>query len=642
MIENKFIKVLVFIYYLFIYFTVITLKYPRFVSWSYMGYPILTDAYHSMQITMEFRPESLNGLLLYSGEQANLVGDMVSISLVNGFVEFRFDCGMGIGMLLSDRATIMNDWNSLTIYREGWKAWMQLNDGMQVEGRSRGLFSRITFRERLYLGGSPNIELVSNRTASTEGFSGCVRKLEVNNHIYDFSVPGYVVEGVDVAECSADVCGKLVCQNGGQCVVSSPDDALCLCPLGYTGKYCQQKIHIEVPHFNGSSYLKYPGLASTVLSFTEITLVFKPQKPDGVILYNGYKPNSGDFIVINLVDGFVEFRFDLGSGTASLRSKQKVEMNKWHTVFISRTARDGLLQVNNQEPVEGLSPGAFTQLSLPLNLHLGGLSDIQHITSHANIKASFTGCIQKVTINNKPLKLTESAVSGVNIDNCDHSCVKLPCLHSGVCEPQSEFFTCHCNLGFSGSNCEKANKDTILIPMFNGKSYLRYDNEATTKRIIGNKINIRLKFKCYAENGLILWTGRTKLSTSSDYLALGVKNGYVTFQYNLGSGEVIIVSNSSRVDDGKWHFMQAMRTEQEGLLTIDDGPLNTGQSPGGLVQLNVNNGLYIGGVEEINVSTNGKFKSGLVGCISNVTLATDYHVQLMNQAIRGLNIQSCS
>lgn len=55
-----------------------------------MGYPVLTDAYHSMQVTMEFRPESIDGLLLYSGEMPDLVGDMTSIALVDGYVEFRF------------------------------------------------------------------------------------------------------------------------------------------------------------------------------------------------------------------------------------------------------------------------------------------------------------------------------------------------------------------------------------------------------------------------------------------------------------------------------------------------------------------------------------------------------------------------
>lgn len=61
----------------------------------------------------------------------------------------------------------------------------------------------------------------------------------------------------------------------------------------------------------------------------------------------------------------------------------------------------------------------------------------------------------QVVINGNKLKLTESAVLGVNIDNCNHSCVGLPCQHGGACEPQDQFYTCHCNLGYSGFNCKK-------------------------------------------------------------------------------------------------------------------------------------------------------------------------------------------
>lgn len=54
--------------------------------------------------------------------------------------------------------------------------------------------------------------------------------------------------------------------------------------------------------------------------FTEIIIVIKPNKPDGLFLYNGQKMDrTGDFISLNLVNGFVEFRFDLGSGAAVIR-----------------------------------------------------------------------------------------------------------------------------------------------------------------------------------------------------------------------------------------------------------------------------------------------------------------------------------
>ena len=54
--------------------------------------------------------------------------------------------------------------------------------------------------------------------------------------------------------------------------------------------------------------------------FTEITMIIKPTKPNGLFLYNGQKMDrTGDFISLNLVNGYVEFRFDLGSGAAVIR-----------------------------------------------------------------------------------------------------------------------------------------------------------------------------------------------------------------------------------------------------------------------------------------------------------------------------------
>lgn len=49
----------------------------------------------------------------------------------------RFDCGMGEGILISDQPVVLSSWNTLTIYRDRWDAWMQLNSGSQVQGRSK-------------------------------------------------------------------------------------------------------------------------------------------------------------------------------------------------------------------------------------------------------------------------------------------------------------------------------------------------------------------------------------------------------------------------------------------------------------------------------------------------------------------------
>ncbi|XP_015907469.1 pikachurin [Parasteatoda tepidariorum] len=623
---------------------VIEAKYPRFREGSYLALPILRDAHKSMQVTLEFRPEANDGLILYSGEKLDLHGDFISISLNKGFIEFRFDCGMGEGLLVSDQPVVLRSWNTLTIYRDRWDAWMQLNSGSQVQGRSKGLFSRITFRLNLYLGGSPNITLVADRTQTKSSFKGCLRHLAINRQIYDFRPisKGDALEGVDIDECSADVCSKVICLNGGQCVAASPDYGVCLCPLGYIGDKCETAMELVVPLFNGSSYLQYPGLSNTVLSFIELQIVFKPYRPNGVLFYNGYKMDgTGDFISLSLVNGYLEFRFDLGTGVAVIRSEEPLSVGEWHTAFISRTGRDGILEVDEQPKVEGTSPGAFTQLSLPLNMYIGGVHDARDVARKAFITESFTGCIQRVIINGKTLKLIDDALSGINVANCLHSCVEEPCKNGGYCEPRMAYYTCHCHLGYAGTNCENEVTEMIAEPMFTGASYLHYMDENIVKRIRGNKIDIKLKFRSFGPSGLILWTGKKDMSASADYLALGLRDGYLHFQYNLGSGEVIIVYNSTKLDDGKWHTVRIIRVEQEGSLTVDKGFTVTGVSPGLLNQLNVNNGLYLGGMENLSSLSMNKYLSGLVGCLANVTLSTDYHIRLITHATTGINIQAC-
>ena len=85
----------------------------------------------------------------------------------------------------------------------------------------QGLFSRMSFRRELFLGGLPNITLATNRTGArqleqmerqleahsvdrtgaTGGFVGCVRRLKINSKLYDIRKGAFVGDslyGVDV------------------------------------------------------------------------------------------------------------------------------------------------------------------------------------------------------------------------------------------------------------------------------------------------------------------------------------------------------------------------------------------------------------------------------------------------------------
>ena len=78
---------------------------------------------------------------------------------------------------------------------------------------------------------------------------------------------------------------------------------------------------MRLPAFSGQSYLQYIGLRRSVLLFTDIEVVFRTTHSDALLLYNGYTTDGspGDFISLAVNNRTIEYRFDLGSGQATLR-----------------------------------------------------------------------------------------------------------------------------------------------------------------------------------------------------------------------------------------------------------------------------------------------------------------------------------
>ena len=60
-----------------------------FKGTGYVAFPVLKRAYKEFTITLEFRPMTRNGLLLFSSEHPNARSDFFSLALVNGHAELR-------------------------------------------------------------------------------------------------------------------------------------------------------------------------------------------------------------------------------------------------------------------------------------------------------------------------------------------------------------------------------------------------------------------------------------------------------------------------------------------------------------------------------------------------------------------------
>ncbi|CAL4097885.1 unnamed protein product, partial [Meganyctiphanes norvegica] len=651
----------------------------RFHGGSWVGFAPLREAYRDVQLTLEFKPEANNGVLLVSGENDDLSGDFMAAVLIGGFVEFRWDCGSGAGSVRSPEGVRLGDWNRLTVYRHRWDVWLQLNDGHHIQGRSEGLFSRITFREPLYVGGAYNLTSLAGRLGTTQGLMGCVRRLQVNDHIYRFHKQDpnsqetndpqdyRALDGWDISECVGDACSEIECQHGGKCVASTnvttttpatdmeedqPISPVCLCPLGYNGVFCENQLNLEVPSFNGTSHLVFPALGGSVLSWLELELVFRPASVDGVLLYEGHRSDgTGDFIAITLSQAHVLFTIDLGSGILTLRSVYPVRPGRWHNIRISRTSRWVWLYLDDQPVVSGLTPGGFTMLSLSQPIYLGGIPPASHKPPVLPARQPFNGCIQKLSLNGRRVHLVSGAMSGTNVGSCNHPCSQKPCENGGICEPHGPSFTCRCPLGFKDDHCQSRVVTQVATPSFSGRSFLKYTDPEIMKRISGEKLHLWLRFRSSHPDGLLVWAGEEDddgepgdlvAPPLGDSISLQLQNGRLVLRYNLGSGFAQLSYNeSTRLDDGQWHIVRIFRYEREAHLSVDEGVEAVVSSPGDLVQLNVDSSLYIGGRETFRGLSSGHLTPGLSGCIADLTLATDYHVDLITQASAGQNIDYC-
>ncbi|KAK2106116.1 Basement membrane-specific heparan sulfate proteoglycan core protein [Saguinus oedipus] len=249
------------------------------------------------------------------------------------------------------------------------------------------------------------------------------------------------------------VCPPEACGPDATCV-NRPDGRgyTCRCHLGRSGLRCEEGVTVTTPLMSGTgSYLALPALTNTHHEL-RLDVEFKPLAPDGVLLFSGGKSGPvEDFVSLAMVGGHLEFRYELGSGLAILRSTEPLALGRWHRVSAERLNKDGSLRVNGGRPVLRSSPGKSQGLNLHTLLYLGGVEPSVPLSPAANVSAHFHGCVGEVSVNGKRLDLTYSFLGSQGIGQCYDSspCERQPCQHGATCMPAGEYeFQCLCRDGF--------------------------------------------------------------------------------------------------------------------------------------------------------------------------------------------------
>lgn len=210
-----------------------------------------------------------------------------------------------------------------------------------------------------------------------------------------------------------------------------------------------------------------------------MSMRIKPRQiKDSLLAYCAQSEDgSGDFSSLAIKDKRVEFRFDSGSGPAILRSDREIRAGEWVQITADRSFRDGVLFVNDGSEVRGKSPGSTRGLNLNSRLFVGGW-DRQHVrlSPGVNVTSSFDGCLSQFEVQGMELDLVNSVIDSANVEDCGgaSACERKPCSNGGLCTETGASltdYTCQCEEGFSGKNCEiEADLCQVIRPCQNGGS----------------------------------------------------------------------------------------------------------------------------------------------------------------------------
>lgn len=120
-----------------------------------------------------------------------------------------------------------------------------------------------------------------------------------------------------------------------------------------------------------------------------------------------------------VVNGRLEFSYELGSGSVQITTPVRVDDGKRHTAVARRTGRDGTIELDGVIQENGRSPdGQHHVLNTKGNVYVGGLPNAEGMTN-ARYVHGLKGCIHHLQIQNSgPINFQRAALSAMNVVPC--------------------------------------------------------------------------------------------------------------------------------------------------------------------------------------------------------------------------------
>ncbi|XP_029328507.1 neurexin-2-beta isoform X20 [Mus caroli] len=560
-------------------------------------------------VSLRFMSQRAYGLMMATTSRES--ADTLRLELDGGQMKLtvNLDClrvgcapsaaGKGPETLFAGHKLNDNEWHTVRVVRRGKSLQLSV-DNVTVEGQMAGAHTRLEFH---------NIEtgiMTERRFISVvpSNFIGHLSGLVFNGQPYmDQCKDG------DITYC------ELNARFGLRAIVADP-----------------------VTFKSRSSYLALATLQA--YASMHLFFQFKTTAPDGLLLFNS--GNGNDFIVIELVKGYIHYVFDLGNGPSLMKgnSDKPVNDNQWHNVVVSRDPGNVHTLKIDSRTVTQHSNGA-RNLDLKGELYIGGLSKnmFSNLPKLVASRDGFQGCLASVDLNGRLPDLIADALHRIGqvergCDGPSTTCTEESCANQGVCLQQWDGFTCDCTMtSYGGPVCNDPGTTYIFGKGGALITYTWPPNDRPSTRMD----RLAVGFSTHQRSAVLVRVDSA--SGLGDYLQLHIDQGTVGVIFNVGTDDITIDEPNAIVSDGKYHVVRFTRSGGNATLQVDSWPVNE-RYPAGrqLTIFNSQAAIKIGGRDQgrpFQGQVSGLYYNGLkvlaLAAESDPNVRTEGHLRLVGE-----------
>ncbi|KAM9187576.1 neurexin-1 isoform 21-T21 [Dugong dugon] len=492
-------------------------------------------------VSLRFRSQRAYGILMAttsrdSADTLRLELDAGRVKLTVNLDCIRINCNSSKGpeTLFAGYNLNDNEWHTVRVVRRGKSLKLTVDDQQAMTGQMAGDHTRLEFHnietgiitERRYLSSVPS------------NFIGHLQSLTFNGMAY-----------IDL------------CKNGD----------IDYCELN--ARFGFRNIIADPVTFKTKS--SYVALA-TLQAYTSMHLFFqfKTTSLDGLILYNSGDGN--DFIVVELVKGYLHYVFDLGNGANLIKgsSNKPLNDNQWHNVMISRdTSNLHTVKIDTKITTQ-ITAGA-RNLDLKSDLYIGGVAKetYKSLPKLVHAKEGFQGCLASVDLNGRLPDLISDALfcNGQIERGCEGpstTCQEDSCSNQGVCLQQWDGFSCDCSMtSFSGPLCNDPGTTYIFSKGGGQITYKWPPNDRPSTRAD----RLAIGFSTVQKEAILVRVDSS--SGLGDYLELHIHQGKIGVKFNVGTDDIAIEESNAIINDGKYHVVRFTRSGGNATLQVDSWPV---------------------------------------------------------------------